>query len=77
MRLIAALLLSLTLVSSVSLADVPPPPTAAERRSQVFKEWWLWTLVAVLSAGTVVTSVVVATVPLHTSPETMALTVRF
>jgi len=51
------------------------------RRLESFKDWWLWSLVAVLSAGTIVTSVVIATVPrgsLNTfGAGTMAVTVRF
>jgi anti-sigma factor RsiW len=72
MRTISRVVLSVMLVCSVALAEsVPPAPTAAAdqsaqrraRRRESFKNWWLWSLVAVLSTGTIVTSVVIATVP--------------
>jgi hypothetical protein len=89
-----ALALAALLTCSAALADepAPPPPPATsaaaqraergERLKQIFKDWWVWSLGAVLSAGTIITSVVVATVPrgsANPSPPagTMALTVRF
>jgi hypothetical protein len=84
----AAVLLAM-LTCSMALAETAPPPLtpAAQsaqrraRRMESFKDWWLWSLVAVLSTGTIVTSVVIATVPrgsLNTFGDgAMAVTVRF
>jgi len=93
MKTISRALLSAMLACSVALAETapsPPTPVAVQsaqsaqkkaRRVESFKGWWLWSLVAVLSAGTIVTSVVIATVPrgsLNTyGAGTVAVTVRF
>jgi hypothetical protein len=91
---LVALVLLVMLAAGVARADVGPPPVSPaavpaapsrERRAEVFKEWWLWTLVAVLSAGTIVTSAVVAAMPGRAlkdgvpgaGSQPMALTVRF
>jgi hypothetical protein len=84
MRILTTLLLSLMLASAPAMADAPPGEQTAHRHAGMSSGWWIWTLVAVLSAGTVVTSVVVATMPrgsLNRGPAvdsgTMGLTVRF
>lgn len=84
-----AVVLSAMLACSVALAEtVPPPRTPAAvqsaQRKESSKDWWLWSLVAVLSAGTIVTSVVIVTVPRGSlnfyapvGAGAMAVTVRF
>jgi hypothetical protein len=90
----AAVLMTMLTCGGALAETVPPPlltPPAAQsvqakraRRLESFKDWWLWSLVAVLSAGTIVTSVVIATVPrgsLNTNSPvgagSMAVTARF
>jgi hypothetical protein len=89
MKCISILVLSVMLGSAVSLAEPMPQPVLEaptpiapkkDKRLELFKEWWLWSLVATLAAGTVVTSVVLAARPggsLSSESQDVALTVRF
>ena len=82
-----AVVFSAILAGSVVQAQVALPITGAaqsaqkkERRKEAFKDWWVWSLTAAFTTATIVTSVVIATVPrgsLNPQTETMALTVRF
>ena len=83
-----ALVVAAVLTCNVALAEtIPPTPTSApaqraqqKARREISIEWWLCGVAAVLSAATVVTTVVVATRPggsLNTGVGTMGLTVRF
>jgi hypothetical protein len=89
MTRVAVLILCALLASSVALAEPTRPPlTPAAQSAQkkdrhdALKQWWVWSLVAALSAGTVVTSVIIATSPRGSSggnstSGTAGLTVRF
>jgi hypothetical protein len=85
--MIAALLLAMLATPPAQAEPAPSPnPLAAaqakQRRADSFKKWWMWSLVAVLTAGTITTSVVILTVPrgslnYYAPAGTMAVTIRF
>jgi len=84
MKTLAAVILSATLAAGVAWADPAPiaPARVVEHRRTLASQWWIWTAVALLAAGTITTTAVIATrdswdPPAKEIAVPVALTVRF